>query len=881
MCSSVALAFVTFFAASANAQKSAVLGIDLGSQFFKLAVVKTGGFDVVMSEASKRKTAMSMAVVDGERFFGDAAMSQKGRRPKEVMIGMPHLIGKTFDAKIHEKHGFGGYHLPYKFEKDATRGTVVMDVNGVKWSPDEVMGMVFSYMKDMSQKFIEGTVTECVITVPPYLTEHERRMIIDAAYIADLSVLMLVNDNTAVAIRYGIEKQTPPGVRNNVLFVDVGAVHTTATVATYEEKNITSYKKVPSVQIQAVKWSYTGGSNFDEVLTNYFADEFDKKYKKKIRDNLKAIAKLRTATEKIKTVLSANKETLLMVESLMDDIDFKLKITREELEKMGAKLFDDIEAPIKAAIEASGLKLDEIHEVIPFGAGTRVPKVKELVLKTTKREKWQPSINTDEASALGAAFVAANFSKSFRLREFHVYDQFQFSIGIDLNGKKATLFKPQSVMQAKKTITQPLSDEAKEADFIKIGLNYDDAKLLPPGTPTGLASYNITGMKAALAKHNVTGTPKVAIAVGLHRDSIVDVLHADLKVHSMDWVKKQRFVKKNVTEEVSTKVPLNVTNETAKTDAKAADVNETNGSNGTVETPKNYTYVKKNVTREKTVEVTEEKLEKKLHYETLTVTRNHEGVPRLTEEEFKAASDRHEKFFAEEKERNARAAAKNDVEAWIFASRDKLSAEKMDIVSTEDERSKATAALSAAEDWLWEDGDNVNVTVYQDKKAELTKGVSDMFFRHAQLAAREEAIKTFKEALADAAKRTKEWVVREEKRMARNDTTWIHVNETKRLTKMCNESSTWLQEKEVELKKVGLLVKPPFTAHEILQYIKPVQNEVAYLRYKPKPRSKVLKKKKKKTNSTASNSSNATANATANTTAEPKDAKKAEKKDEL
>merc|ERR1711871_359018 len=149
MCSSVALAFVTFLAASANAQKSAVLGIDLGSQFFKLAVVKTGGFDIVMSETSKRKTATSMAVVDGERFFGDAAMSQKGRRPKEVMFGMNHLIGKTFDAKIHEKYGFGGYHLPYKFEKDATRGTVVMDVNGVKWSPDEVMGMVFSHMKDM------------------------------------------------------------------------------------------------------------------------------------------------------------------------------------------------------------------------------------------------------------------------------------------------------------------------------------------------------------------------------------------------------------------------------------------------------------------------------------------------------------------------------------------------------------------------------------------------------------------------------------------------------------------------------------------------------------------------------------------------------------
>merc|ERR1711998_270829 len=150
-----------------------------------------------------------------------------------------------------------------------------------------------------------------------------------------------------------------------------------------------------------------GGKTLTSKLTAHFAADFDEKHKKKIHDNIKAITKLRQSTDKIKEVLSANKDTMLMVESLMDDIDFKSKITRSQFEELNAETFKSIETTIKDAIAASGLKVDEIHEVIPFGGGTRSPKIKELVLKATEREAWQPAINTDEAAALGAAFVAA------------------------------------------------------------------------------------------------------------------------------------------------------------------------------------------------------------------------------------------------------------------------------------------------------------------------------------------------------------------------------------------------------------------------------------------------------------------------------------------
>jgi len=196
------IASIVVLCAVVNAQKSAVLGIDLGSQFFKVAVIKTGGFDTVMNENSKRKSYTSVAMIDGERYLNDNAFSQKTKKPNEVLMGMAQLIGKEFDTKAHEQGEFGSYMLPYKFEKDPERGTIIYDVNGgEKWSPDELVGMLFHNIKEMSQKHIDQTLSECVVTVPVWLTEHERRMIIDAAAIVDLSVIMLVNDNTAVAVR--------------------------------------------------------------------------------------------------------------------------------------------------------------------------------------------------------------------------------------------------------------------------------------------------------------------------------------------------------------------------------------------------------------------------------------------------------------------------------------------------------------------------------------------------------------------------------------------------------------------------------------------------------------------------------------------------------
>jgi hypothetical protein len=186
-----------------------------------------------------------------------------------------------------------------------------------------------------------------------------------------------------------------------------------------------------------------------------------------------------------------------------------------------------------------------------------------------------------------------------------------------------------------------------------------------------------------------------------------------------------------------------------------------------------------------------------------------------------------------------------------------------------------TTALEAAEEWLWEDGDNVEVKVYTAKKDELKKLVGDIFYRYDQIEKRTAAIKSFKESVEDARKRSAEWVVREEKRIAKNESTWIHKNDTDKLIKMCDDADLWLKDNEAELEKAGLLVKPPFSAAEVGQYVRPLESEVSYLRYKPKPKSKKPKKAANKSNSTgnasnASNTSNASSASTNTSDSETK-----------
>jgi molecular chaperone DnaK (HSP70) len=287
-----------------------------------------------------------------------------------------------------------------------------------KLSPEEVVGMSLHYMVEMTKAYGKHKeVASCVIAVPPHFTEQARAALITAADIAGLRVLSIVNDNAAVALRYGQERAAN-AKDETVLFIDVGASFTSASVATYSTK-----KGVPQVQVKAVAWdAELGGRHFDVRLAEYLADEFDKKTGFKIRENLKSYTKLLTAASKAKMQLSANEMTVVSIGSLMNDVDFQLKVERKKLDELCNDLYGKIAVPVKKVLAETKLEVSALDHVVPFGGGWRVPGLQNVLKEELSINKLETILNSDEAAAFGAVFMHGNSSGLLRVRNIVLQD---------------------------------------------------------------------------------------------------------------------------------------------------------------------------------------------------------------------------------------------------------------------------------------------------------------------------------------------------------------------------------------------------------------------------------------------------------------------------
>lgn len=284
--------------------------------------------------------------------------------------------------------------------------------------------MYFGKLRDITANELKVTPSDVVIAVPGWYSEVQRRAILDAATIAGLNPLRLVNDYAAIALGYGITKSDLPDEENarHVAFIDVG--HSSLSVS------IIAFSKGKFVVKSAAFETNLGGRDIDDALVNHFAEEFKAKYKIDVLSNPKAIFRLQAAAEKLKKVLSANSEAPLNVESIMNDIDASSKLTREQLEELMSGVLDRIEAPIKQALAESGLTLDELHSVELVGGSTRVPAVRARIQAALPGKTLSSTLNQDEACARGATFVCAMLSPVFKVREFAMNDVTAYPIKV-------------------------------------------------------------------------------------------------------------------------------------------------------------------------------------------------------------------------------------------------------------------------------------------------------------------------------------------------------------------------------------------------------------------------------------------------------------------
>ncbi|MFS8015427.1 putative Heat shock protein 70 family [Helianthus anomalus] len=395
-----------------------VIGFDIGNESCVIAAAKRGGVDVLLNAESKRETPAVVSFGEKQRFLGAAGAAFATANPKSTISQIKRLIGKVY-KEVEEELKL----LPF-VTSEGPRGGIFIELEYLKdkWSftPVEILGMLFKHLKQMAEKNLESSAVDCVIGIPSYFTDLQRRLYLDAAQIAGLTPLSLMHDGTAIALGYGMYKSDLSNSGPTyVMFVDIGHCDTQVTVASFEQgkMNILSHSFDENL----------GGRDFDEVLFKHFAAQFNEKHKIDVYSNARASVRLRASCEKVKKVLSANAEAPLSIECLIGDTDVRGTITREEFESLSSKLLERVIVPCKMALKDSGLSVDELYTIELVGSGSRIPAITRKLTSFLKKEPTR-TLNASECVARGCALRCAMLSPTLIVRDYKIKDAFPYSI---------------------------------------------------------------------------------------------------------------------------------------------------------------------------------------------------------------------------------------------------------------------------------------------------------------------------------------------------------------------------------------------------------------------------------------------------------------------
>ncbi|KAJ5220901.1 uncharacterized protein N7469_009788 [Penicillium citrinum] len=421
------------------------VGIDLGTTYSCVGVFRDDRIEIIANDQGNRTTPSFVAFTDTERLIGDAAKNQVAMNPHNTVFDAKRLIGRRFaDAEVQSDMK----HWPFKVIEKATKPVIEVEFKGEnkQFTPEEISAMILVKMRETAEAYLGGTVNNAVITVPAYFNDSQRQATKDAGLIAGLNVLRIINEPTAAAIAYGLDKKTE-GERN-VLIFDLGG-------GTFDVSLLTIEEGIFEVKSTAGD-THLGGEDFDNRLVNHFVNEFKRKHKKDLTTNARALRRLRTACERAKRTLSSAAQTSIEIDSLFEGIDFYTSITRARFEELCQDLFRGTMEPVERVLRDAKIDKSSVHEIVLVGGSTRIPKIQKLVSDFFNKDA-NKSINPDEAVAYGAAVQAAILSgdtSSKSTNEILLLDVAPLSLGIETAGGVMTpLIKRNTTIPTKKSET--------------------------------------------------------------------------------------------------------------------------------------------------------------------------------------------------------------------------------------------------------------------------------------------------------------------------------------------------------------------------------------------------------------------------------------------